>query len=47
MDTSQPPASWTCNFQLGDASPGIKTTNLKVVPDKTPKSDLLLEGGIW
>jgi len=39
--------NWTYNFQLGTGAPGLKTTGLKVVPDPTPRGDLLPTGGIW
>lgn len=47
LDTSKNRETWIYNFQTGDfPSPGVKTTGLKIVPDPTPKSDLLPSGGI-
>jgi len=47
IDSSQPATSWTYNFQTGGSAPGLKTTGLKLVPDPTPKGDLLPTDGIW
>ncbi len=47
MDSTQPETSWTYNFQTAGSAPGLRTTGLKIVPDPTPKSDLLPTGGIW
>jgi hypothetical protein len=47
MDSSKPEAEWYYNFQMGSGAPGLKTTGLRVVPEMTPKGDLLPTGGIW
>ena len=47
MDSAQPEAKWTYNFQTAGSAPGLKTSGLKVVANPTPQSNLLPTGGIW